>query len=458
MVLSAILKMDAGAFTTPMGKALEGVKGLVRIAGDVGEKLQQAFDTGGMLSDLQAQTGELPGTLMVLRQAFQDTGVGADGLGQTLAIMRKSLGGISEDGQPTGKMFKQLGLNIAELQGMGAQEQLQAIGGAISTLKSPAEQTAAAMGVFGRSGAKMLTFLKDPAAIGTAQKSLGGLPDLMSRNAAAFDTVSDRIGRIKQKGDGLWAGIAEGLAPLADSVTASLDGVDLTGLGQKIGLFAGVTMDGFAAMGQALGESLGSASDWWGEKMTGLADWLRGDFDTVGDALWDSFASGLSWFSAAMSKALEEIMELIGKIPLLGKKLGLDGFEAQSFDAIREQVEPEVRANVQLGRDFIQSTASEASKGWQEAMDAYKTKISALQKPAAATGAAAATGTLAAIKEAKSAKSSNSGTIPTDALARIGGYLGGGGKSVTLAERTANATERMAGFLERFQGAKAGWA
>ena len=80
-------------------------------------------------------------------------------------MMRRSLAGISESGKPVKQIFNQLGLDIESIKGMTAREQLQTISTSINGLKTPSEQSAAAMEIFGRSGAKMLTLLKDPAAL-----------------------------------------------------------------------------------------------------------------------------------------------------------------------------------------------------------------------------------------------------------------------------------------------------
>jgi hypothetical protein len=268
------------------------MKFLANVAMDVGGKLKDAFDLGGALTDLSAQTGETPGQLMILKQAFEDTGVGAGSLGQTLALMRKSLSGVSDNGEPTNKMFERLGLNMESLKGMGAQQQFETIGAAIRGLSSPTEQTAAAMGIFGRSGASMLSFLKDPAAISTAANSLGGLPGLMDRSAAAFDNISDRMGRIKEKTKGFWAGIAEGLMPIFDSVTTALDGIDLTGIGQKIGDFIGTVVQMFRQndWGILVGNLM----------MIGIKEAANGIvsiFMSLGKIIWDILSYPIAAFS-----------------------------------------------------------------------------------------------------------------------------------------------------------------
>ena len=460
MVLSAFLKLDAGAFTTPLGKAVEGIKGAIRISTELGEKLGAAFDMGGALKDLSDQTGELPGTLMVLKQAFQDTGVGADSVGQTLALMRKSLAGISETGEPTGKMFQQLGLDIDALKTMSATDQLTTIGTAINGLKTPAEQSAAAMGIFGRSGSKMMGFFKDPSAMNAAAASLGGLPGLMDRNARAFDQVSDSVAHIKNKTQGLWAGIAEGLLPLADSVTGMLDSIDLTAIGQKIGTFIGTTVQLFrtAPLGQLLKDGL----------VIGLGEgvnWAVTGFVKLGAALWQALSTPLSYFTAAFVKAIQTAMELLGKIPKVGKLLGLDGFKAKTFGDLQKSAVGDLNAMVaealKPGKVKLIDVSAEKDRMkdvWSAAADAYQSKIATVQEKAASKLAPG----VESLEATKGSKDGKMGTIASDSLARIGGYLGGSGSGrrlETLTERTAKATERMAGYLERGDSKpQLGWA
>jgi len=461
MVLNAILSLNTAGFTTPLGRAIEGVRFLTNTLGTVAANVGKAFDAGGALSDLSAQLSEPVGDLMVLKQAFQDTGVGAESLGQTVALMRKSLGGISEDGQPTAKVFKQLGLDMEALKGMSAKDQLDAVGGAIRGLASPAEQTAAAMAVFGRSGNAMLTFLKDEKAIGAAAASLGELPALMQRNANAFDAVSDRIGRIKGKSAGLWAGIAEGLLPLADAVTGLLDGIDLTGIGQRVGAFLGTTVELFrnAPLGQLLRDGI----------VIYIAEWynlVATSFVKLGGVLWKALSTPLSYLSAAFGKVIQEIMELIGRIPKLGKALGLDGFKADSFSEIQKGLK-ETYAGIgddALGAGKVTVIDVSAEKArmasvWTDAANAYQAKLGSIQDAANAT-AAPGTGELAAIKETKAAKEGSAPTVAADQLARIGGFVGGGmpqRRLETLSERTAKATETMVQLLRTTGRTGAKW-
>jgi serine/threonine protein phosphatase PrpC len=54
--------------------------------------VKESLDLGGQLSDISAQTGIAVDDLVVLRQAFQNAGVGADGVGPAINRLQKALG------------------------------------------------------------------------------------------------------------------------------------------------------------------------------------------------------------------------------------------------------------------------------------------------------------------------------------------------------------------------------
>ena len=451
MLLSAFLKLDAGAFTTPLGKAVEGVKAMIHIAGDLQEHLKEAFDAGREMKDLQMQTGELPGTLMVLKQAFADTGAGAEMVGHSLAMMRKSLGGISDTGEPTGKMFKKLGLDIDSLGKMSATDQLSAIGAAISDLETPTEQTAAAMGIFGRSGAKMLGLLKDPEAIGAASKSLGGLPDMMNRSAAAFAKVSVEIDHIKGKGKGMWAGIAEGMLPFVSDITESLDGVDMSALGRKIGSAMGVALDIIKVTADAFEDYFGKAFDSFNDNMTAaFPRWKQGLAD-IGLTTWDYLKKSVKGLEIGAGSVIQGLMEGFGAQEGLLPGAPLKGFKAQSVAELRDQADYDIDSLV----GGVKSAATKIVKGATD----WKARIKEIEDRANLGREKKGKGTLEAIKDPKEAKGSS--VIPTDNLARIGLFVGGGSAMSRLAslnERTAKATESTYQYLQSQGGFKLAWS
>ena len=423
MLLSAFLKLDSAAFGTGIGKALEGVKSVIRVAGDLNARLTSAFDMGGSLNHLAMQTGELPSTLKVLKQAFADTGVGAESLGSALAIMRKSLGGVNDQGEPTGKMFQKLGLDIEAIKGMGAEQQFKVIGDAIKSLQTPAEQTAAAMGIFGRSGNTMLSLFKTDGAIEGARASLGELPALLDRNAAAFDNVSTKIGHIKEKGQGLWAGLAEGLLPLADQVSTVLDGLDLTGWGQRVGRWIGTVTEMFQMAGWGTMVSL----LWevgWKEALNFTINILK----NIANILFELLSYPIAGIGALFKRVWDGILQAISKIPKINAMLGLEDFKPEAMgDAFKRMQDGMTGwldySNVDL---FDASDAkAQLAAAFNQALPVYEEKIARVQ--AAANAAARGFGDVGLSDNAvaKTGKGGSGGNILSDALQRIGGSIGG---------------------------------
>jgi phage-related protein len=314
MFLSAFLKLDGGAFTTGMGKALEGTKLLTRTLGDLGAKLKTGFDFGSDMAHLSTQLGISAGRATVLRQVFDDTGVGADSMAQTLTIMGKALGGVNEEGEPTNKMFRRLGLSVDDLKKMDAEGQFFAIGNAIKGIEDPAERVSALTSVFGKGGAPLARLFADDGALEAAEARLGGLPKIMDKNANAFENISTRVSALKMKTTGFWAGMAAGVLPMADSITRALDGIDLSGLGQRVGewMSAIVEMFGSVPIGELLwtgakaaGEQvfnfIGKGLEWIAEQGNKLGDWIGRSLANAWFACVDAFNAAWDWIARALS-------------------------------------------------------------------------------------------------------------------------------------------------------------
>lgn len=221
-----------------MGALVGGAAGLAAAMVGVHKAIagvKEAFDLGGTLSDVSAQTGIAAGDLEVLRLAFENAGAGADQVGPTVNRLQKALVAAAEGGQKGSKVFRDLGLNVALLQKMSPAQQFEAVAAAFSALPDPAERAAAAIAVFGRSGGKLLALFGDRGALADARNTLGGQADILNRAASQFDRVSDLIGNIGVKLRGIWVGIADKIAPVIQTFLEQLNRVDWSGLGQQLG-------------------------------------------------------------------------------------------------------------------------------------------------------------------------------------------------------------------------------
>lgn len=500
MLLSALMKLDASGFTSPLAGVSNGIAGTIgklaalagvtlSVAGAVGS-LRNAMNLGGELSELSTRTGISVKDLVVLRQAFEDTGVGADSGVQAITLMQKALSGVSESGEPTNKMFARLGLDMEALKKMAPTDQLKAIGGAISSIQDPAQQTAASMAIFGRSGASLKQFFADPGAIDAAAKALGSMPDVLQRNAALFDSIGDSIGQMKTKLQGFWAGVLEGIAPALKSITDSVNGVDFAAWGVKIGEAIGTLIQVFqdGRIGEMLGLSLkigigtainyisgtlGNSSFWTGVGQLALAGFLG-----IGGALIKIFMTPLTYLQAGMDKFVDELMSKEGRVgqvframfPTLGLAADALGYgnngKAKSLAEHLSDREQNGFFLKTAADDALKLSGEMASKGMANLMtgvkmgnviDTSKSKndLAALWDGAKATFDAKKTAlqTAAAPQTigGQTALALPSGKLDVsgDRLSRIGGLVGGGGgPALDHARRTAVATERTTRLMQ----------
>lgn len=285
------------------GAALAGVAA-------VAVKLKSAFDLGGQLSDLSANTGMAASDVLVLRQAFANAGMGAGDLQGNIARLQKALAGTNEEGQSTNAALQRLGLAAGQIDGLNAAQQIKRLQQAFAAIPDPAERTRTAMELFGKSGAKMLALLGDSRALELAGEQVGALGALMDENAGKFDKISDAVTTLAGlKMDQLFSGFAAELAGSADGIE-KLSTVDLTGVGEEIAMAAKNTFE-------------------FGKSVTGLIQKLPGikgiqavmdkvGFRTWGDVAKDSQLSSLRKRNdAAETKFGERMADPLDRASLL---------------------------------------------------------------------------------------------------------------------------------------------
>jgi hypothetical protein len=482
MNLAATMSLDTASFMGPLRGVMGGLRGLLGIAGAAGgivgmvAGLRSGLRMGSELSDLKDRTGAAVGELVLLRQAFDDTGVGAAAVPTAIQYMQKALSGISEEGKPTVQTFKALGLDMKALKGLAPTDAILKIGAAINGLGSEADKTEAAMAIFGRSGAALKQFFADPQAIEKVRAGLGSLPQVLERDAAMLDSLDDSIGRLRANSRGLFVGIASEVAPALNGILDGLRGIDLTRVGQQIGRVVAILGEAFASgklsdlVGLSLTVGLQTAfsaltkGDFW----KGLGNIIVGSFAGLQAFLFKIFTAPISYLSGGIRKAVDEMKEWLGGIPKLGEWMGLSGHKAQSFDYHRRQAE---RENQVLGDDF-QAIADESmalgrsqmAGAWDAAaadMTPEKDRLAVLlgelngavesradELRAASAAPAAGTGSnspASALSEGDKARGPE-----VDQWAKVGLFVGGGGgPALDYNRRTARATELTAAAARR---------
>ena len=278
-------------------------------------------------SKLASRLGMTYSELSGLAHAGALAGVGLDTIGTAATKLDVAMVAAANGSATANAKFERLGLSVADLGNMNAEQRFQAIAQAISQLPNEAERAAAAVSLFGRSGAGMLPMFKDGAAGLAAAREEAERFGTALTNAQGTDVenMNDAFTRAQQAISGVVQQLVAYLAPAVDAIT--------TAFSDMIGSVGGATI------GQTIGDGIMSGARF----MAQIADYVIANFSgvftyfqAVGmkfSAVWDvanrvvSFLSGVTnslkavWtFAAAMLG--KTIGGLLSGVKAAGKLLG----------------------------------------------------------------------------------------------------------------------------------------
>lgn len=174
------LGLDAAEFTSGMSKAEYQLNQLslknIALGSAIGIKLAEGItfaakalwdltmgsvDAKAKLQDLSVQTGMTVETLSGLARVGKYSGTSLEEITGASNRMTRALAGASEKTSGAGRALKGLGINFAEFKALAPDEQLVTAAKAMAGFKDGTDKSAAAMLLFGRSGAPFLKFLKE---------------------------------------------------------------------------------------------------------------------------------------------------------------------------------------------------------------------------------------------------------------------------------------------------------
>jgi hypothetical protein len=301
------------------------------------EHFTAALDKGGQLLDLSNNTGIAINDLAVLQQQFKLSGKAAEDVGPVMAKMMKNL----ETGSAAGTI-KRLGLDMDDLRKRTPAEQFRLIGEAINILPDPAERATAAMDVFGKSGASLLAVFADHG-FGQAAEQVGNQAELLNRDAALFDDISDKLATAGLKVQGFFVGVADRVAPVIKPLLDRFATLDLSRLGQEVGNFVTLFVQAFqdGKLGELLLTSMelsfATAANFLLGLLTGLGNvlaqmMLEGpknaltmlQLATTADfwkGLGASLLSMAANFTAALLDGVATLIDRLSSIPIVGEKI-----------------------------------------------------------------------------------------------------------------------------------------
>lgn len=249
------------------GAQLFGIQAIMKAVTFAADGMRDALQLGDDLVDLNAQTGIAVDKLMELQLAFDLNGMKADQLQPVIAKLQRSIADAASGSDEAALKFARMGISITDIQGLTADEQLKKVGEAIGKIENPAARSAAAMDIFGKSGAKLLAVFA-AGGMDEVRKILGNQSAMLLENAGVFGKASDELGLIGNKLRGFFVGIASEIVPqLMDVIDASAK-LDFSNAGREIGNAFGTALviaeqifDAIASAGQMIIKAFDTAAN-----------------------------------------------------------------------------------------------------------------------------------------------------------------------------------------------------
>ena len=190
--------------------AMTGVAGVDALKGIVLGSIEGI----AKLHDLSIQAGITVEALSGLSAVGRATGTGADTIAAASNKMSKALASSNEDSKGAATALKALGLSFDDFQRMSPDERMQKTAVAMNLFQDGGQKSAAAMLLFGKSGAEILPFLKDLAVAGELHAKV------TTEQAEAAHNFESALGTLKANGDAWKKTLAMELLPTLNDLVA----------------------------------------------------------------------------------------------------------------------------------------------------------------------------------------------------------------------------------------------
>lgn len=180
--------------TIELGRTI--VSGLRSLVGTITSYVSQVDQATEATSNLSRELGISFGQLQELQIAAELSGVSAETLARAFTRAQVTISKAASGSKEAAAALSSIGLDPAALQGMGSTEQFVAIAKAISQIENPAQRAAAAVAIFGKSGAELLPVFREleqnlAASRGLLQQFGGGVTQLEADRVTAIGDAFD---------------------------------------------------------------------------------------------------------------------------------------------------------------------------------------------------------------------------------------------------------------------------
>jgi len=182
--------------------------------------VKQYVETGDMIHKMALRTSFAATTLSELAYAADISGADITALEKGTKKMAKTISDASDGLETYLRVFRKLGLNVADLLKMKPEEQFFKIGAAIAEMENDTLKTAAAVDIFGRSGTMLLPLFKEGAeGIARLREEAHQLGIIFDEEAAAkAAALKDAQTALKGSIQGLSIAILNDLIPVITDV------------------------------------------------------------------------------------------------------------------------------------------------------------------------------------------------------------------------------------------------
>ena len=251
--LAAVAAFGAGASAVASG--LLSLEDRVETLGNTADKLGVSFEF-----------------IQTLEEAGNRSGVSIESVSTAFGKLQKTLAGADEESKAATAALDKLGISFTDLENLSPEEQIRLIAEQLQGIDDPAKRTAAAMQIFGKSGADLLPLFAQLGPAANDIERLGGALTAVDRGRIddfgdgidALGVASSRLGELLLLPFvGLGEGIAQGSAEFLGGINAIVGPIGdvlqpvLAGLGAAFEV-VGVVIGG---LGRVLGEIISPIGD-----------------------------------------------------------------------------------------------------------------------------------------------------------------------------------------------------
>jgi len=397
--LSTLRNIEIGKIVASgVSLAIGAVRDLSTSLVQYGKSVGDSIDASSKLSRSLGITYE---ELVGLQLAGDLAGTSSEQLGAALNRLQVTLGKAQAGSKESVEAFSNLGLSVSELVGLNASQQMQRIADAISQIPDPAQRSAAAVAIFGKSGASLLPFFESGgqalANMAKEANRLGlSLTDVQAANVEAFNDAVTLAGKsIEGVVTQIVADLAPGIKTAADTFRqfigdaggANIGRAFVDGLLNAADVFARVfdrIVESFAVLATSFGafsESIETSSD----NLTGVVDALTAVGLTI-QRVFNGFTNIGAVLARIIGNAVDALGVALSFIPGQGEGAdALSQFGQDLATAARDQVDARNKAFEDAYNRFLsgetpnQSAATQAVDQIRAAVENARSPITQIQ-------------------------------------------------------------------------------